>query len=63
MAGQTVKPWSIGIIGLAGLAAIVAGAYASPEVLLAVAVAHRRRQSASAGPTSSASPPRRPSRP
>jgi len=33
-----VKPWSVGIIGLAGLAAIVAGAYASPEVLLAVAV-------------------------
>ena len=34
---QTVKPWSVGIIGLAGLAAIVAGAYASPEALLAVA--------------------------
>ncbi len=32
-----MKPWSVGIIGLAGLAAIVAGAYASPEVLLAVA--------------------------
>ncbi len=33
-----MKSWSIGIIGLAGLAGIVAGAYASPEVLLGVAV-------------------------
>ncbi|MEO5781369.1 MULTISPECIES: permease [Arthrobacter] len=33
-----MKSWIIGIIGLAGLAAIVAGAYASPEVLLGVAV-------------------------
>ena len=32
-----MKPWSVGIIGLAGLAAIVAGAYSSPEALLAVA--------------------------
>jgi hypothetical protein len=32
-----VKTWSIGIIGLAGLAAIIAAAYASPEALLAVA--------------------------
>lgn len=32
-----MKSWSIGIIGLAGLAAITAGAYSSPEVLLAVA--------------------------
>ena len=33
-----MKSWRIGIIGLAGLAAVVAGAYASPVVLLAVAV-------------------------
>ncbi len=33
-----MKSWSIGVIGLAGLAAIVAGAYSSPEALLAVAV-------------------------
>jgi hypothetical protein len=33
-----VKWWSIGIIGLAGLAAVVAGAYASPQALLGVAV-------------------------
>jgi hypothetical protein len=32
-----VKLWSVGIIGLSGLAAIVAGAYSSPGVLLAVA--------------------------
>ncbi|WP_427129703.1 permease [Pseudarthrobacter sp. S9] len=32
-----MKSWSIGIIGLAGLAAIIAGAYSSPEVLLAAA--------------------------
>lgn len=36
--GSTVKPWSIGIIGLAGLAVLIAGAYASPEALLVVAV-------------------------
>jgi hypothetical protein len=33
-----VKWWSIGVIGLAGLAAVVAGAYSSPQALLAVAV-------------------------
>jgi hypothetical protein len=33
-----VKPWTIGIIGLAGLAVFIAGAYASPAALLAVAV-------------------------
>lgn len=32
-----MKTWSIGIIGLAGLAAIIGGAYSSPEALLAVA--------------------------
>jgi hypothetical protein len=32
-----VKAWSIGIVGLAGLAAVIAGAYSSPEALLAVA--------------------------
>jgi hypothetical protein len=32
-----VKAWSIGAAGLAGLAAIIAGTYSSPEVLLAVA--------------------------
>lgn len=38
MPDRQVKPWSIGAIGLAGLAAVVAGAYSSPLVLLAVAV-------------------------
>ncbi|MBT2594508.1 permease [Arthrobacter sp. ISL-72] len=33
-----MKPWTIGTIGLAGLAVFVAGAYALPEVLLGVAV-------------------------
>jgi hypothetical protein len=33
-----VKSWRIGIIGLAGLAAVVTGAYSSPVALLAVAV-------------------------
>jgi hypothetical protein len=33
-----VKPWTIGTIGLAGLAAFVGAAYTSPEVLLVVAV-------------------------
>lgn len=33
-----MKTWSVGAIGLAGLAAIVAGAYSAPEVLLVVAV-------------------------
>jgi hypothetical protein len=32
-----VKTWSIGIIGLAGLAAIIAGTYSPPAALLAVA--------------------------
>jgi hypothetical protein len=32
-----VKAWSIGIIGLAGLTAVIAGAYSSPQALLAVA--------------------------
>lgn len=32
-----MKAWSIGIIGLAGLAAVIAGAYSSPQALLAVA--------------------------
>ncbi len=35
---RSLKPWSIGIVGLIALAAIVAGAYTSPEALLAVAV-------------------------
>jgi hypothetical protein len=33
-----MKWWTIGVIGLAGLAAVVAGAYSSPQALLAVAV-------------------------
>ncbi|WP_427172137.1 permease [Arthrobacter sp. 92] len=33
-----MKPWTIGIIGLAGLGVFVAGAYISPEALLAVSV-------------------------
>jgi hypothetical protein len=33
-----VKPWTIGTIGLAGLAVFVGGAYTSPEVLLGVAI-------------------------
>lgn len=33
-----MKPWTIGTIGLAGLAAFVGAAYTSPEVLLVVAV-------------------------
>lgn len=32
-----MKSWSVGVIGLAGLAAIIAGAYSTPEALLAVA--------------------------
>jgi hypothetical protein len=36
VARKTVKRRSIGIIGLAGLVAIIAGGYSSPEVLLAV---------------------------
>jgi hypothetical protein len=31
-----VKAWSIGIVGLAGLVAVIAGAYSAPEALLAV---------------------------
>ena len=38
MAGKTVKSWTIGVIGLAGLAAIVGASYSSPEALLAVGV-------------------------
>jgi hypothetical protein len=34
-----VKPWTIGTIGLAGLAVFIGGAYTSPQVLLGVAVA------------------------
>lgn len=37
-AGTAVKSWSIGVIGLAGLSAIVASVYRTPDVLLAVAV-------------------------
>ncbi|MDI3211423.1 permease [Arthrobacter sp. AL12] len=33
-----MRAWSIGVIGLAGLAAIVGASYASPEALLAVGV-------------------------
>jgi hypothetical protein len=33
-----MKPWQLGIIGLAGLVAIVVGAYSSPVVLLIAAV-------------------------
>ena len=33
-----MRAWPVGVIGLAGLAAIVAASYASPEALLAVAV-------------------------
>ena len=33
-----MKPWTIGTIGLAGLAVFVGGAYTSPEVLLGVAI-------------------------
>ncbi|MCU1521978.1 MAG: permease [Arthrobacter sp.] len=32
-----MKAWSIGIVGLAGLVAVIAGAYSAPEALLAVA--------------------------
>ena len=37
-AGRTLKSWSIGVIGLAGLATIVASVYRTPDVLLAVAI-------------------------
>jgi hypothetical protein len=37
-AGRTLKSWSIGVIGLAGLATIIASVYRTPDVLLAVAV-------------------------
>ncbi|WP_104172003.1 permease [Arthrobacter sp. Y81] len=33
-----MKPWTIGTIGLAGLAVFIGGAYTSPEVLLGVAI-------------------------
>lgn len=34
-----MKPWTIGTIGLAGLAVFIGGAYTSPELLLGVAIA------------------------
>lgn len=37
-AGRTLQSWSIGVIGLAGLATIIASVYRTPDVLLAVAV-------------------------
>lgn len=37
-AGRTLKSWSIGVIGLVGLATIIASVYRTPDVLLAVAV-------------------------
>jgi hypothetical protein len=37
-AGRTLKSWSIGVIGLAGLATIIASVYRTPDVLLAVAI-------------------------
>jgi hypothetical protein len=37
-AGRTLQSWSIGVIGLAGLAAIIASVFRTPDVLLAVAV-------------------------
>ena len=37
-AGRTLKSWSIGVIGLTGLAAIIASVYRTPDVLLAVAI-------------------------
>jgi hypothetical protein len=36
--GRTLESWSIGVIGLAGLATIIASVYRTPDVLLAVAV-------------------------
>jgi hypothetical protein len=36
--GRTLKSWSIGVIGLAGLATIIASVYRTPDVLLAVAI-------------------------
>jgi hypothetical protein len=36
--GAAVASWSIGVIGLAGLAVIIASIYRTPDVLLAVAV-------------------------
>ncbi|CAH0167270.1 hypothetical protein SRABI83_01102 [Arthrobacter sp. Bi83] len=36
--GSAVKSWSIGVIGLAGLATIIASVYRTPDVLLAVGV-------------------------
>jgi hypothetical protein len=37
-AGRTLQSWSIGVIGLAGLATIIASVFRTPDVLLAVAV-------------------------
>jgi hypothetical protein len=37
-AGRTLQSWSIGVIGLAGLATIIASVFRNPDVLLAVAV-------------------------
>ena len=37
-ASRTLQSWSIGVIGLAGLATIVASVYRTPDVLLAVAI-------------------------
>ena len=39
--GSVVKSWSIGVIGLAGLATIIASVYRTPDVLLAVGAARR----------------------
>lgn len=36
--GAAVESWSVGVIGLAGLAVIIASIYRTPDVLLAVAV-------------------------
>lgn len=37
-AGRTLQSWSIGVIGLAGLATIIASVFRTPDVLVAVAV-------------------------
>ncbi|TSE14868.1 permease [Arthrobacter sp. KBS0703] len=37
-AGRTLQSWSIGVIGLAGLATLIASVFRTPDVLLAVAV-------------------------
>ena len=38
VAGRTLQSWSIGVVGLAGLATLVASVFRTPDVLLAVAV-------------------------